>query len=158
VQPPGIIAARVEDAEALAALVNEAYRPVEGFLYDGPRTDADEVRARLARGCFLLHPDADGSPLGCVYVEAGGERGYLGMLAVAPRGQGRGLGKALVEAGESWLRSQGVGELELEIVSARPELLAFYQRLGFRATGERPFDEARLRQPCHFVVMSKRLA
>jgi ribosomal protein S18 acetylase RimI-like enzyme len=148
--------ATTADVPALTDLLNEAYLPAEAFLYDGPRTTVNEVAARLARGVFLLVRSTQGLD-GCVYVEPRGQRGYLGMLGVAPRRQGTGLGRDLVRAGEALLRDRGVCLLEIDVVSARTELFGFYERLGFRTVGERPFEEPRVKLPCHLVVMEKPL-
>jgi ribosomal protein S18 acetylase RimI-like enzyme len=144
------------DLPALVDLLNEAYLPAEAFLYDGPRTTADEVAARMVKGVFLVVRSAGGLD-GCVYVEPRGERGYLGMLGVPPRRQGTGLGRELVRAGEAFVRARGVSTLEIDVVSRRTELFGFYERLGFRVVGERPFEEARIKLPCHLVVMEKPL-
>ena len=56
---------------------------------------------------------------------------YLGLLAVAPEAQGRGVGSALVRAGLARADRDGVGTF-LETGTERN--VAFYQRLGFRAT------------------------
>lgn len=149
-------AAKASDAADLTGLLNEAYGPAEAFLYDGPRTTVDEIGARLAKGTFLLSRSAEGLD-GCVYLEGRGERGYLGMLAVSPRRQGAGLGPALVRAGEGFLRERGVRWLEIEVVSLRKSLFPFYERLGYRVTGERPFDYPGLRFACHLVMMEKPL-
>ena len=144
------------DVPALADLLNEAYLPAEAFLYDGPRTTAEEVARRMAKGVFLV-VRAGGALDGCVYIEPTGERGYLGMLGVTPRRQGTGLGRDLVRAGEAFLRERGVSTLEIDVVSLRTELFGFYERLGFRVVGERPFEEPRVKLPCHLVVMEKPL-
>jgi hypothetical protein len=60
-------AAQVPDAEAVAILVNTAFRP-ERFFTDEDRTNPDKVRALLASGKFLLLEDS-GSLVGCVYLE-----------------------------------------------------------------------------------------
>jgi N-acetylglutamate synthase-like GNAT family acetyltransferase len=78
----GIRAAQIRDAEAVADLVNTAFRP-ERFFTDEDRTNPDKVRALLATGKFLLLEDSD-SLVGCVYLEVRGERGYFGLLAVEP--------------------------------------------------------------------------
>jgi ribosomal protein S18 acetylase RimI-like enzyme len=148
--------ATAADVPFLTDLLNAAYLPAEDFLYDGPRTTVDAVAARVAKGFFLVVRSADGLDA-CVYLEPRGTRAYLGMLGVAPRSQGSGLGRELVHLGEAFLRERGASVLEIDVVSARPELLGFYQRLGFRAVGERPFDEPRLKVPCHLVVMEKPL-
>jgi ribosomal protein S18 acetylase RimI-like enzyme len=48
-------------------------------------------------GAFLLAEDGAGNLLGCVNFKVRGQRGYLGMLAVDPAQQGRGLAHRLVE-------------------------------------------------------------
>jgi ribosomal protein S18 acetylase RimI-like enzyme len=80
------------------------------------------------------------------------------MLAVSPKRQGSGLGPALVAAGEAHLRARGVRRLEIEVINLREPLFAFYSRLGYEVTGERPFEDPRLLRPCHLVVMEKSLA
>ena len=148
--------AAAADGPALAELLNEAYLPAEAFLYDGPRTTVEEVSGRMAKGVFLVVRSAEGLD-GCVYIEPRGSRGYLGMLGVPPRRQGTGLGRELVRAGEAFLRERGVEVLEIDVVSLRTELFGFYERLGFRVVGERPFQEPRVKLPCHLVVMEKPL-
>jgi len=75
------------DLPAVVALINAAYR-VEEFFILGQRTDADDIREHLRAGRLLLAETADGGIQGCVYVRTTGERGYFGMLSVAPAGQG----------------------------------------------------------------------
>jgi ribosomal protein S18 acetylase RimI-like enzyme len=152
----GFEAATTADVPALTDLLNEAYLSAESFLYDGPRTTIAEVAARLAKGVFVVVRSTQGLD-GCVYVEPRGPRGYLGMLGVSPRRQGTGLGRELVHAGEALLRGRGVELVEIDVLSLRTELFGFYERLGFRMVGERPFDEPRVKFPCHLVVMEKPL-
>src|SRR6202008_2298543 len=87
-----------EDLDAVAALVNGAYRGGDGErgwtdeadYMDGQRTSAEELRADLARpgATLLLARDASGTPTGCVWLEpAAGDAWYLGGLNVRPRPQ-----------------------------------------------------------------------
>src|SRR6266851_10033916 len=73
------------DAEALAALINAAFR-VELPFIEGDRTNPDGVRAYIEKGKFLLAENTAGLA-GCVYVEIRGDRGYLGLLGVDPQRQ-----------------------------------------------------------------------
>lgn len=147
--------ATAADAPALTALLNEAYRPVESPFHRGPRTTVDVVSERLARGTFLVRR-AGGAVDACVYVEPRGDRAYLGMLAVAPGAQRGGTGGALVAAAERLLAGRGVTRVELDVISLRAEeLVPYYERLGYRVTGRRPFEDPLLTQPCDLLLMEK---
>ncbi len=145
------------DIPALIALVNAAYQ-VEKFFKIGERTDETELRELLAKGRFLLLEEAR-QPIGCVYLEQRGDRGYFGMLAVSPDHQKQGIGTRLIAAAEEFFREQGCREIELTVVDKRTELPPLYERFGYRVTGTAPFpsDTMPVRMPCSFVVMSKML-
>jgi ribosomal protein S18 acetylase RimI-like enzyme len=143
------------DAPALTDLLNEAYRPVESFFHRGPRTTVEVVRERIVRGFFLVRR-ARAAIGACVYVEPRGERAYLGMLAVAPGAQRGGTGAALVAGAERFLAARGVRRVELDVISLRADALQpFYERLGYRTCGRRPFEDPLLTQPCDLVLMEK---
>jgi GNAT superfamily N-acetyltransferase len=151
----GFREAQGDEAEFVARLINEAYGPAVGFLYDGPRIAAGEVLEKLAQGKFLLECGADETIHGCVYVEISGDCGYFGLLAVLPAYQGRGIARSLINEAESFCRRHGCRTMELGGVNHRNELLSFYARAGYAATGEKPFLFERLRMPSHIVVMRK---
>src|SRR5882762_5674678 len=76
--------ASLADVEALARLINAAFRVEQPFI-EGDRINPDGVRAYMEKGKFLLAEDATGLA-GCVYVELRGDRGYLetGTAPFAP--------------------------------------------------------------------------
>lgn len=149
--------AQIDDAEAVARLVTLAYR-VEDFFVHGDRTDAGEVRKKMRTGEFLLLEEDGRRLAGCVYVEARGAIGYFGMLSTDPVLQRRGLGTRLVAAAEDWCRRAGCTAIEIEVVNHRHELPPYYRKLGYADAGTRPFpQDARVKRPCHFLVMAKML-
>lgn len=155
--------ARAAEAAAIAALVNTAFQ-VEAFFKRGDRTDAGEIGNMMQRGEFLVldhseAPDAPGTGLAaCVYTRTNGDRGYFGMLSIDPRSQGRGLGRSIIAAVESRFRAQGCRAIDIHVVNVRKELPPFYERLGYVASGTLPFpDDGGATQPCHFIVMTKRV-
>jgi N-acetylglutamate synthase-like GNAT family acetyltransferase len=153
---PFLRPATTGDAEAIAALINAAFR-VEQFFIDGDRTNPERVRALLQTGAFLL-AEIDNQLAGCVYVELRGERGYFGLLAVRPERQKSGLGARLVAAAENHCRTAGCRVMEMQLVNLRAELPRFYQRLGYQEIGTAPFiADNQPKLPCHFVIMSKAL-
>ena len=152
---PLLRTADAADAEAITRLINAAFQ-VERFFLDADRIDIQEVRSRLGTGKFIL-AEANGAT-GCVYVEPGGDRAYLGLLSVDPALQRSGIGKRLVNAAEDHCRAAGCHFMDLRIVNLRSELPPFYRKLGYTENGTAPFPEnARPKLPCHFLIMSKRL-
>lgn len=143
-------AAHDDDADAVAVLVQAAYRgeggwTTEAHLVDGQRTNAEEVRGMLADPAVtLLVAELDGPDaevVGCCYTRreptdaAGVDRAELGLFAVHPSVQSRGLGARLLEAQADLQRRAGVEVLMIQVLQSRPELHAWYERHGFVRTG-----------------------
>jgi len=144
------------DTEALAVLINSAFRVEQPFI-DGDRTNPDGVRTYMEKGKFLLAEDATGLA-GCVYVELRGDRGYLGLLGVGPPRQGTGLGRRLMAAAEDFFREAGCVAVDLRVVSARAPLPSFYRHLGYIETGTASLaPEVPAKVSCHYILMSKTL-
>jgi GNAT superfamily N-acetyltransferase len=144
------------DAVLIAALVNRAYE-VERFFVQGDRTSADEVRMLRGKGAFIVAVDADDALLGCVYVEVSGPGGRFGMLAVEPRAHGRGIGHRLIDAAETRAREAGAETMTIEVVNLRTDLFPLYETLGYVRSGTAPYVHRPVIQPCHFILMTKRL-
>jgi GNAT superfamily N-acetyltransferase len=150
--------ATAEDVDVLIALVNAAFA-VEDFI-EGTRTDAVRMAELMRTGAFLLAKDHSGWAVACVYVEAHGERAYLGMLAVDPARQGTGLGRLMVDAAENHGRKQGCRWIDLRVLSPRAELLPFYEKLGYAQVRTEEFHPPRpIREgiDCYGIIMSKAL-
>ena len=161
------------DAPRLTALVNRAYRgdasrqgwTTEAHLLDGQRIDEAGICEMLAGpgAAMLLCLGENEELLGSFYAQPTGARVYLGMLAVSPEVQGRGVGKFLIEAAESYGRRHGCTVSKMTVISVRPELIAYYGRLGYRPTGAtEPFPTdpryGSPRQPLTLLVLEKPLA
>ncbi|MBL7798411.1 MAG: GNAT family N-acetyltransferase [Saprospiraceae bacterium] len=135
------------DIPTLLQLVNSAYRgepsrrgwTTEADLLAGDiRTDADDLAALMARpdAVILKAADEAGNLSGCVFLEKRGNRLYLGMLSVWPELQGQGIGKILLQAAEERARRLGCRAVYMRVLTPRHELLAWYERHGYRPTGE----------------------
>ena len=151
--------ASAADVDEIVGITNKAY-VIEQFCLSGERTDADDVRACLAVGCYFVASDA-ASPstlCGSVFTSVSNGRGYLGTLAVDPLFQGRGIARALVAAVEDHCRQQGCGFLDITVVNLREELFPFYTRLGFSPSAVLPFPRPeKVVLPLHLVQMTKAL-
>lgn len=170
-----IRSARPCERDALHNLIERAYRgdsarrgwTHEADLLGGQRTDRDALDAILTdRSQRMLVALVDGAMVGCVNLKR--ERAglaYLGLLTVDPERQAAGLGRRLLEAAERAAREAFAADLlEMTVIGQRSDLIAWYERRGYRATGEtRPFplDDPRFGLPTtrelHFVVLAKRL-
>jgi ribosomal protein S18 acetylase RimI-like enzyme len=175
--------ARATDVPALVALVNSAYRgdssragwTTEADLLGGQRIDAQRLTETIATpdNVVLLHEanvvllhEAQGDPIACVHLERTGAGGYLGMLTIRPTSQGGGLGRRLLEAAERWaVTAWGVQTMDMTVIVQRTELIAWYERRGYRRTGEYqpfPYGDERFglprRDDLQFEVLRKSLA
>lgn len=153
---PAVRQAGPDDVAAVVELVNLAYR-VEAFFIEGTRTSEAEVARLMGEGCFLVLDGERGRLAGAIYVEVGPERGYFGMLSVAPHMQGAGLGRRLVAVAEAMCEAQGCRAMDLQVVNLRTELPPWYRSLGYRESGTLPFEDPALERPAHFIRMSKTL-
>jgi ribosomal protein S18 acetylase RimI-like enzyme len=98
--------------------------------------------------------------VGTVNLQQQGSKMYLGMFAVSPQLQGKGIGKQLLDAAEFHTRKGGCVAIYMHVISLRQELIDWYKRHGYRDTGERkPFHEdgltGRHLQPLEFAVLEK---
>ncbi|MDQ0841203.1 GNAT family N-acetyltransferase [Streptomyces sp. V1I6] len=133
------------DVPALVALIESAYRgessragwTSEADILGGQRTDPQGVREVItAPGSRLMIVERDGEPVACCQLEHRGEAAYFGMFAVRPDLQGAGLGRRIIaEAERSVRETWGVAEMHMTVISVREDLIAWYERRGYRRTG-----------------------
>lgn len=146
------------DVPAMARLINAAFS-IEEFL-EGNRTSESALTEMIREGSFLLQHNEDGTLLASVYIEERGERAYFGMLAVDPAQQGRGFGREMVRSAEDYCRNQGCTAMDIYVLSLRPELPAFYRKLGYVESGVEEFLPSRPLKnglECHTIIMSREL-
>lgn len=96
------------------------------------------VLAGDAPGAALLVAESpEGGLLGFIHLQAqadaftGEAVGYVSELAVAPEAEGRGIGRALLDAGEAWSRAQGHRRIGLHVFAGNIAAQALYRRAGF---------------------------
>eukprot|EP01044_Picomonas_judraskeda_P017599 COSAG03_NODE_3339_length_2070_cov_19.759513_3_plen_198_part_00 len=125
-----------------------------------PRTTMERMRRQMPEG------DTDCVVLVCVDSESGAICGTVmttlhhhdfasagrsdtdsfGSLGVAVAAQGRGIGRLLVEAAEARARQRGKRRMELcfahgsQFPGGQPELLQFYERLGYEQGAREELD------------------
>jgi len=77
--------------------------------------------------------DDDGVLVGTAMAGYDGHRGWLYSVAVAPEARRHGVGTRLVRHAERALAAMGCLKLNLQVLTDKAEVLAFYERLGYRA-------------------------
>ena len=166
--------ARRSDADTLADLIRSAYRgedsragwTSEADLVEGERISADQVRAMISEGgSLMLVAEQEGAIVACCQLRnQGAGLAYFGTFAVTPRAQGAGLGRQVMAAAERQaVTAFAATRLEMTVLAPQEALIAYYERRGFRPTGEtRPFPadprySRPLRDGLYFVVLEKNL-
>lgn len=133
------------DIVAISALVNDAYRmpagdgawTSEAALIAGARIDPNAVQ-RLLEGAdsVLIVGEYAGAVVACIHVAREHMDAQIGLFAVARAWQGRGLGRRLLADAEVVARGLGAHRAAMWVVTQRVDLIAFYERCGYRRTGD----------------------
>ena len=82
--------ATTDDVPQIVSLLNAAFAMERDFI-DKDRTSPPEVERYMAAGTFFIVDGDERALSACMYLEQRDDRLYLGMLAVNPARQGRGL-------------------------------------------------------------------
>ena len=153
--------ARTEDIGAIVALVQSSYRgesgkrgwTTESDMLDGQRTDPAGVGELLRKPrSIVLLAESGGALLACANVEKLDEStAYFGLFAVRPDTQNGGVGRAVMAEAERIAREDFIcARMEMTVISIRDELIAWYERRGYRRTGQYspfPYGDARFGIP-----------
>lgn len=166
--------AQITDVENVVNLVESVYRgessqqgwTTEADLLEGQRVDNKMVREMIERPdtALLVYKD-HGSLQGAVYLEKQQETVLLGLLSVDVRRQGKRLGQSILAYCEPFiLKTWSVQTVKIHVLWQRAELIAWYERRGFRKTGKtKPFpSDPKFGLPkvkdLHFVEMEKTIS
>jgi ribosomal protein S18 acetylase RimI-like enzyme len=162
------------DVADLVALIESAYRgdasragwTTEADILEGQRTDPEGVIEVIkGSGSRLLAVERDGRIVACCQLEHRGAHAYFGMFAVSPAVQGGGVGKLVLAEAERQARERwGVTEMHMTVISVREDLIAWYERRGYRRTGRMtpfPYGDERFgipqRDDLEFELLVKEL-
>lgn len=96
--------------------------------WNDPTADFDRAVSGATSTILLLR--AGDTLLGTAMVGEDGHRGWVYYLAVDQAARGRGHGRALMGAAESWLRARGCPKLQLMVRDGNDAAIGFYRALG----------------------------
>lgn len=142
--------ATLADIDALVLLVTSAYRgdvskqgwTTEADILGGQRIDPDVLRKDIERErSLIIIAEREAQLLACAHVAEENGAGYFGMFSVKPDLQGGGVGKLLLAETERIARDEWrLPAMRMTVIDIRDELIAFYERRGYRRTGvTKPF-------------------
>jgi N-acetylglutamate synthase-like GNAT family acetyltransferase len=133
-------------AEKITSLVNSVYRgenskkgwTTEADFLSGIRITEEKIKEIIERKSDkIILAVFDGNIIGCVHLENTGTYSYLGMLSVDVNYQEKGIGKILINECERYTKDVwGLSEIKMKVISRRTELIEYYNRRGYSATGE----------------------
>lgn len=145
-----------EDITSIVTLVELAYRgessrlgwTTEADFIDGQRTDKEEVSELLGKEHHVMMLcEEHGQLVATVQLNQSSKHAYLGMFAVDPLKQSKGLGLALLKEAETFVQEKwSSNALCMSVISIREELIAWYCRHGYVKTekmSEFPYHEPR---------------
>ena len=101
--------------------------------WNDPETDI--AFARKGPHSTVLVAEAAGQVLATAMVGEDGHRGWVYYVAIAPARQRGGLGRAMMDAAEAWLKRRGVWKMQLLVRADNEQARGFYERLGYSDTG-----------------------
>ena len=146
--------ATLAQASEIAKLVNSAYRgehaqkgwTTEAAILGGQRTDAENLSKLIEAPLNQIEMAFAGNSqkiIGSVHlVQELPNTLYFGMLTVEPTLQAQGFGKILLNHIEAIAKAYGLKRIRFTVIPIRTELVAFYERRGFKATGKfEPFPD-----------------
>ena len=155
--PPVLRAGAGDDRAACLALCAASCAHRDGSAHPGV---AERAAPKFDAPAAWIVADADGEVVGFALATPPGSGGaddppeavVLGLLAVDPRVQGAGLGRALLSAVTSELAEAGHREAVLHVLSANETAVRLYESAGWEAFGaprehsllKRPFQSYRL--------------
>lgn len=129
-------------ASAAHEMIVEAFRSPEGWTSDGHIVGIDRITLEGVNelidnsgksGVFLFAFDKD-VLVGCILIC---EDGLLSMLSVSLKYQSQGIGGLLIKESTEYMKSVLLMKMAIvHVFQCRPELLTWYQRIGFKDNNE----------------------
>lgn len=136
--------AKIADIPQIVDLVNISYRSNEfrGWtsevdIVDGNRINHDQVKALFKDNSKLFVMFQNEILIACVHVQKQNDACYIGLLTTHPKMQNMGIGKNILQfAEEHSIKNYSINFFEISVLSVRKELINFYERRGYKLTGE----------------------
>ena len=136
--------ASIGDKEFIISLVPRlaefgppSWRDVAQMTANDTQLLSDRLINQPAGTAIFVAEDEKGVALGFINLQTGNDyynreaHGHIADVIVAPEGEGRGIGRRLIEKGEEWARAQGYRWLTLSVFAQNLQAREVYKRLGY---------------------------
>ena len=149
--------ARPADFPAIAHLINKCF-DIDRAYIEEPDETKSSVAADMKDGMYFVAVDGKRQTIGCVYLHH--RLQAIFKLAVEPSMRKQGYGRKLMTEAEKYGKGEGWSIARIAILNFRLDLLDYYQKLGYGDTGmTRPIAPPAMPiQPCHLIIMSKKIS
>lgn len=131
------------DATTVADVLRDAFAEFERLYtragYDATTPPAERIRERLAEGPIWV-AEVDGRVAGTVAAVKRDGGVYVRSMAVLPDARGRHVARALMLQLELFAVGTDAERMFLSTTPFLFDAIRLYESLGFRRTGEPPFD------------------
>ena len=124
-------AAAVHELTQAAFAGYEALDPPSGASRETPESVRRDLVAAGGALAWL-----DSRPVGCLRFVVAADHLHARRVAVTPRLQGRGIGRALMAWAEGQASNRGLSRVTVGVRLSLPGNLAFYRRLGYEVVAE----------------------
>lgn len=172
--------AKIEDVGTLHGIIHASYRTTDSWttehhLVSGERISQDGIKKLIEDDVDRIfvagvRGEEDSPPAGCICaelvrnhpdVDLPNDHAMLGLFAVDPKHQSRGVGTQLLSHALDYIKEEGSCRFAtIWVIEQREDIIAWYERKGFVHTGKRipfVFPDLALVSDMHFKVMQKAL-
>ena len=121
------------DTDAVVALWQEAFPEYRDVTRPQRNPHLSIANKMSTQPELFFVAELDGRLVGTVMAGYDGHRGWMYSLAVDTTQRRLGIGTRLVAHAEAALTARGCPKVNLQVLSAKEEIRAFYEALGYRA-------------------------
>jgi ribosomal protein S18 acetylase RimI-like enzyme len=121
------------DTDVVVALWQEAFPEYRDVTRPQRNPHLSIANKMTTQPELFFVAELDGRVVGTVMAGYDGHRGWMYSLAVDMAFRRHGIGKRLVAHAEAALTARGCPKVNLQVLSAKEDIRAFYEALGYRA-------------------------